>query len=241
MTPVELSVEGAIARLMLARPERHNAIDRAMVEAIADAVDRLARADNLGCVVIAGAGPSFSSGADLKMLGALNAEQARAFMVEATLAFRRLERLPVPVIAQVHGFCLGGGLELALHCDLVIASSDARFGLPEATFGLIPTAGAATRLIAVVGAMRARDLLYTGRRVSGDEAAQMGLAAESVAPADLDARVDERARAIAAQPRAGVAAAKELVARRLAAEQAAGWIAELESFTALLRARGELS
>jgi enoyl-CoA hydratase/carnithine racemase len=236
---VELALRDGVARLTLSRPDRHNAFDEPMVAALAAAVARLEREAALRCVVVAGAGASFSSGADLKMLDRLDAAGARQFMVAATSAFRRLEQLDVPVIAQVQGFCLGGGFELALHCDLIVAAAEAQLGLPEAGIGLIPTAGASARLIASIGAMRARDLLYTVRRVSGAEAARIGLACEAVAPSELAGRVEERARAIVAMPREGIAAAKRLVARRLAAEQAASWIDELEAFSALLRARGK--
>jgi enoyl-CoA hydratase/carnithine racemase len=236
---VELALDGGVARLTLSRPDRHNAFDEAMVAALTDAVARLEGDGALRCVVLSGAGPSFSSGADLKMLDRLDAAGARDFMVAATSAFRRLERLEVPVLAEVHGFCLGGGFELALHCDLIVAAADAQLGLPEAGIGLIPTAGASARLIACVGAMRARELLYTARRLSGEEAARIGLACDAVPRAELQARADERARAIAGMPREGIAAAKRLVARRLEAEHAASWIAELEAFGALLKARGK--
>jgi enoyl-CoA hydratase/carnithine racemase len=234
---LDVSVDGGVARLVLNRPERHNAFDDALKNAFAAGVDELATRGDLRVVVVAGAGRSFSSGADLKMLGALAPAAARSFMIEATLAFRRLERLPVPVIAAVHGYCLGGGFELALHCDFIIAADDAQFGLPEAGIGLIPTAGAAERLLATVGAMRARELLFSGRRLGADEAARAGLVADLVPRAELMARVDERARALAAAPPEGIAALKALVVRRLERDHAAGWISELEAFESLLRAR----
>jgi enoyl-CoA hydratase/carnithine racemase len=237
VSDVRFELDGAIARVTLDRPERHNAFDASLVEAFAGALGEVETRD-LRCVVIAGAGRSFSSGGDLEMLSGLDARAARQFMIDATLAFRRLERLRAPVIAEVHGHCLGGGLELALHCDFVIASDDATFGLPEAQLGLTPTAGAAERLMAIVGTMRARELLYTGRRLTADEAVRAGLVADVVPRASLQQVVMERARAIAAAPPEGIAALKALTARRLAHDQTAAWIAELETFEALLRARG---
>jgi enoyl-CoA hydratase len=237
MSAVGLSVEGGIARLTLDRPERHNAFDAALKDAFAGAVDEIARRNDVRCVLLAGTGPSFCSGADLKMLGELDAARARAFMIEATLAFRRLEKVPAPVIGVIHGFCLGGGFELALHCDLLLASDDAVFGLPEAGLGLITTAGCAARLLATVGAMRARDLLLTARRLSAPEAEQMGLVAQVAARDRLEVVAAERAKAIAALPTAGVAAMKALVARSLEPALAAGWIAEVETFESLVRAR----
>ncbi len=231
------SFEEGVARLVLNRPERHNAFDGGLKDAFVAAVDGLTTRAELRCVVIAGAGRSFSSGADLKMLGALEPAAARTFMIEATLAFRRLEKLPVPVIAEVHGYCLGGGFELALHCDFIVAADDASFGLPEAGIGLVPTAGAAERLLGIVGAMRTRELLFTGRRVTAEAAARMGLVADVVPAVELAAAVKERARALVAAPKEGIAALKSLVGRRLEREQAAGWIGELEAFEAILRAR----
>jgi enoyl-CoA hydratase/carnithine racemase len=237
MTAVATEFDGPIARVTLDRPERHNAFDEALVESFTATMGDL-EARDLRCVVIGGSGRSFSSGGDVDLLARLDARAARMFMVDATIAFRRLERLRAPVIAEVHGHCLGGGLELALHCDFVIASDDATFGLPEAQLGLTPTAGAAERLMAVVGTMRAREMLYTGRRLTADEAARAGLVADVVPRERLEQVVMDRARAIAAAPPEGIAALKALTARRLAHDHSAAWIAELETFEALLRARG---
>ncbi len=237
MTPVALAFDRGVARVTLRRPERHNAFDEAQKDAFAAAVVEIERRRDVRCVVIAGDGPSFCSGADLKMIAAFDAAAARRFMIEATLAFRRLERLPAPVIAEVHGYCLGGGFELALHCDLVVAADDAVFGLPEAGHGLITTAGAVARLTATVGAMRARDLLLTGRRVGAEEAARIGLCAEAAPRAQLADAVERRARSIGAAPPEGIAALKSLLRRHLEADQAAAWIAEVEAFESLLRAR----
>lgn len=236
---VALTVDGGVATVELRRPDRHNAFDGATKDAFARAVDTLARTPpaELRCVVVRGAGASFSSGADLHMLRSLDADGARRFMVEATLAFRALGRLPVPVIAAVRGHCLGGGLELALHCDVIVAADDASFGLPEVPLGLVTTAGSVERLAAAVGTTRARDLLLTGRRLPAVEAERIGLVAQVVAAAALDEAVGVRARTIVGQPREGIAAMKALLARRVEAAESASWIAELEAFEALLRAR----
>jgi enoyl-CoA hydratase/carnithine racemase len=236
---VTLEVDGAVAILGLARPDRHNAFDRAQVDELGAAAAELeARGAALRAVIVHGAGRSFSSGADLKVLETVDADGARRFMMDATAAFRRLACLPVPVIAEVRGYCLGGGFELLLHTDLAIASEDAQLGLPEAPLGLTTTAGSVARLIDAVGSRRARELLLSGRRVGAAEALALGLVAEVVAADRLEATTRARAQAFAAMPAEGLAATKRLLSRELDARADASYLAEVEAFEALLRARG---
>ncbi|MEZ4293449.1 MAG: enoyl-CoA hydratase/isomerase family protein [Polyangiaceae bacterium] len=228
-------VSDGIARIELCRPDRHNAIDLALGEALARAAVEVESAgSDVRCVVLSGAGRSFCSGADLRMLREMDSAGARRFMLEAAWTFRRFERLPVPVIAAAKGYCLGGGFELLLHCDLVIASTDAAFGFPEVPLGLLTTTGAVDRLARAIGAPRARDMLLTGRRVSGAEAAAMGLVARLAEPGELDAATDALAKQLAAQPPESLAAMKGVLARRHGVESAGSWIDEVESFEGLL-------
>jgi enoyl-CoA hydratase/carnithine racemase len=228
----ELAFTDGIAILTLARPERHNAFDRAMKDALAQRVLEIERTPPRA-VVIAGRGRSFSSGADLEMFEALDADEASRFMFDATSSFRRLARLPLPVVAAVSGYCLGGGFELALHCDAIIASDDAVFGFPEVSIGLVTTSGSVARLIDAVGVPRARDVLLFGRRMRAAEALSAGLVREvALASELLDAAVGAARRAASAPP-AAIAAMKELVS----AHAADSFIAELEAFVRLVRAR----
>jgi enoyl-CoA hydratase/carnithine racemase len=146
--------------------------------------------------------------------------------------------LPVPVVAAVTGFCMGGGVELALHCDLVIAASDATFALPEAQLGLITTAGSITRLSEIVGHAAARDMVLTGRRISGRQAHAMGLVARVVEPGELDGAIATACQAFSEQPRAGLAAAKQIFRELGAASHAHGWTRETEAFCDLMESRG---
>lgn len=231
---VRLELSAGVATITLDRPERHNAFTWAMKDAFADAVERIAgRADEVRCVVVRGAGKSFCSGADRAALGELDRGRARRFMMEATAAFRALQALPVPIIVVVHGYCMGGGFELALHGDIVLAAGDAVFALPETSLGVVTTAGSIGRLSATVGQATARDLVLTGRRMSGRQAHSMGLVARVVAAGELEATLGELTTAISAVPSGGLAAAKRVFHELHAAELAHSWCAEAEAFTQL--------
>ncbi|MEQ9324690.1 MAG: aldehyde dehydrogenase family protein, partial [Polyangiaceae bacterium] len=234
---VRLEVTDGVATLTLNRPERHNAFTSTMKDAFADAVDRIAARDDgvdaVRCVVVRGAGKSFCSGADRDALGELDRRGARRFMTEATTAFRALQALPVPVIMAVHGYCMGGGFELALHGDIVVATSDAVLALPETSLGVVTTAGSIGRLCATVGLATARDLILTGRRISGQQAHAMGLVSRVVDAAELDDALAELTTSIGAAPPGGIAAAKRVFRELHAADQAQSWCAETEAFTEL--------
>jgi enoyl-CoA hydratase/carnithine racemase len=235
---VELSFERGVARMALARAPRHNAFDGTLKDAFAAAVRAIvARGAEVRGVLLSGRGPSFSAGADLKALRGSTAEEAYRFMVEAAGACRRLEQLPVPVVAAAHGHCLGGGLEILLHCDIVIAAESAVFGFPEVSLGLVTTAGSVSRLKARIGAARARWMLLTGRRISAHDALSWGLVAQVVPDDELETRAQEIAESIARMPAHGFAAMKSLVLRCDAAENSASFLAELEAFTTLVDLR----
>ena len=235
--PLHLRVEGGVGWITLSRPQRHNAVNAALKDALLEATERLEDlGEALRCVVIEGAGPSFCSGADLAGLGQLRPHEARQFMIEATWAFRALERLPVPVIAKVRGYCLGGGLELLLHCDEVYADEGATFGLPEASLGLITTAGAVSRLVADLGRARARELLLSSRRFSADEAHRLGLINHLCPASTLDEAVEARVAHHLKQPPGGLAAVKALI-REGSRQGSEAWISEVERFEGLMRAK----
>lgn len=188
---------GPVRHLFLNRPEKRNAFNGELVVAVGDALAAAADDPAVRCVVVRGEGPMFSSGMDLSALGAVAEapEHLRAFRRQCIEAFDRAEEMPKPTIALIHGACIGGAMELALACDLRVAAADAVMGLPETRIGLIPDVGGSSRLPAIVGLGRAKELIMTGRFIDGATAESIGLV-NRVAPADgledaLQGLVDE--------------------------------------------------
>jgi enoyl-CoA hydratase len=169
-----LEHQDGIALLTLNRPEKRNALSRALTEELHAALGELEARDDVRVLLVTGAGgKAFASGADIAELKERTREDA--FQGINSRLFTRLENFPAPTIAAIEGVCLGGGCELALACDLRVAARDAKLGQPEAGLGIVAGAGATYRLARLVGLGRARELLFTGRIVSGEEAARLGL------------------------------------------------------------------
>jgi enoyl-CoA hydratase len=183
-TTIALQRDGAVATVRIDRPKALNALDAETLRALARAVRDVRRDPAVRAVVVTGTGPkAFCAGADIAAMAAMSAEEGHAYSQLGHEVFGRLEALDVPVVAAVNGAALGGGLELALACDFVVAADNARLGLPETTLGLIPGFGGTQRLALRVGLARARDLIYLGRVVQAEEALRMGLV-DRVVPAD---------------------------------------------------------
>jgi enoyl-CoA hydratase len=210
-------------RLTLNRPDKLNAISAELREALQSAIVSAAADPAVRVIVIAGAGRSFCAGYDLSEAAPPDAWSWREILatdVEATLA---IWGCPKPVIAQVHGYALAGGLELAMACDLIIAAEDARLGEPEIRFGSAPV----TLLMPyVVGQKKTRELLFTGDLVDGVEAARIGLVNRAVPAADLEAEVDALAEKLARVPEDVMAPTKLMLNRAM---EAAGFLAAVES------------
>jgi enoyl-CoA hydratase/carnithine racemase len=168
---------GAVRHLVLNRPDKRNAFNGELVAEVGDAL-RAAAADTAShCVVIRGAGPMFSSGMDLASLGELaeNPDNLRAFRKTIIDAWNVAEEMAKPTICVIHGACIGGAMELALACDLRVMAKDAVIGMPETRIGLIPDVGGSSRLPQVVGLGRAKELVMTGKMITGEEAERIGL------------------------------------------------------------------
>jgi len=210
---VRVAVDGAVATVMLDRAEKLNALTAGMLEALEVACAALDRDEAVRAVIVASSSTNaFCAGADILEWGSLGAlGMWQRWIRDGQRAFDRLARLRQPTIAAIGGIAYGGGLELALACDLRIASDDARFAFPEVTIGAVPGWAGSQRLPRVIGAGRAKQLILSGQPIDAATAAAWGLVSEIV-PADrLQPRALELARRIAENAPTAVQAAKQLV------------------------------
>jgi len=202
-----------LCRLTLNRPEALNALSPSMFVELRAHIDDLAgRFDEIGAVILCGAGRSFSAGNDLKAIQAGDTAPSKHFQAETIDA---LEALPQPVIGAIQGHCYTGSLELALGCDILIAAESARFADTHGKWGMSPIWGMSQRLPRRVGAQRAKEMMFSGRVVSGREAAEIGLALECVADDELLDRAEVMARGFLANAWFTLRADKLLVNRGL--------------------------
>jgi 2-(1,2-epoxy-1,2-dihydrophenyl)acetyl-CoA isomerase len=209
---VRLSVEDGVAELVLDRPDKMNAMNVAMVGALIECLDA-AETAGARALLVRGEGRAFCSGRDLSEADPLHedGEAILGDLVNPLMA--RMSGLAMPTIAAVHGACLGTGLGLALACDIAYAADDARIGSPFARIGAVLDSGAHAAFVSRVGPHRALELVYTGRLLSGREAAEWGLVNRSVAGADLVRRTREMARTVAQGPTAAFLESKRIVRR----------------------------
>jgi enoyl-CoA hydratase/carnithine racemase len=197
MSIVVTEDRGSVRHVILNRPEKRNAMSQQLLRALADALREAAADSAVHCVVLRGEGRVFSAGVDLGELAESAGQPGhlRTFRKVFLDCANLCEEMAKPVVCQIHRTCVGGALEVALGCDLRIASSDAQFALPEVRFGLIPDVGGSTRLPAVVGLGRAKELIMTARSIDAAEAERIGLVNRVVAPEELEqatqALVDE--------------------------------------------------
>lgn len=205
---VRLDVDGAVATIRLDRPPA-NAISRQVSDELRDAVLEAGERDDVRAVVVWGGPKIFAAGADIKDMVGWGPEEVRPVVSALGDALVVLEEVPKVTIAAIEGYCLGGGCELALACDFRFAAQDAELGQPEIALGIIPGAGGTQRLPRLVGHARARELVYSGRRVGADEALRIGLV-DAVTPSNGAHQVAaEVAGRYARGPTRALAAAKE--------------------------------
>jgi enoyl-CoA hydratase/carnithine racemase len=233
--PVLISVSGGVAVLTLNRPERMNAVSRALAVELFDALETLDADPSARVIVIIGAGDrSFCAGADLKERATMPEDEVRRFLHSLGGMLGRIEEMGTPVIAAINGFALGGGLELALACDLRIASRTAVLGLTEVRLAIIPGGGGTQRLPRVVGLARAKEMILTGRRVSAEEAEQIGLTFETCEPNELLDRAIAIGKEIAKGGPLAIAQAKFAVHFGMQTDLKTGLAIERKAYEALL-------
>ncbi|WP_136253364.1 enoyl-CoA hydratase-related protein [Onishia niordana] len=210
--PVHLVIESGIARLTLNRPKALNALNSALFTELASILDDLEGQADLRAVLITGEGEkAFVAGADIAEMRDKTPDEAHAFARQALTTIKRLERLPVPVVALVNGFCLGGGCELALACDWAVASDNAVFGQPEVLLGVIPGFGGTQRLPRRIGPAMALDLITTGRKIDAHEALRIGLVNQVMSQTELEQYAETLAKQLKVNGTKAVRSAKQAV------------------------------
>jgi enoyl-CoA hydratase len=220
--------DGRVGICVLNRPERRNALSAALLEELVAGLDELDADPGIRAIVIRAEGSAFAAGADVDELAGMTGAE---FLTSRRAAlWDALQLRPTPTVAAVQGWALGGGCELALACDIVIAADDARFGLPETGLGIIPGAGGTQRLVRAVGRSVALDVILAGRRLTGEEAVAAGLAARCVPADQLLPTALATAREIAAKAPIAQRLAREAVARALDMPLAAGLELERRAF-----------
>ena len=203
--------ETGIAQITMNHPASLNALSGQTVEELARAIDELEKDDAVRVVVMTGAGKAFVAGADIAYMSKLTAEEARVFSLDTDAVYEKIRTSKKIYIAAVNGFALGGGCELALACDLCLASEYAKFGLPEVGLGILPGGGGTQRLPLRVGAQRAKELILTGDHIRADEAREIGLALKVYAAEELLPGAYDLARRILKNSPLAVKYAKECI------------------------------
>jgi len=232
MSAVITKVEGSVGIATLNRPEALNALNTELLNELADALEAWDRGTDVRCMIVTGSERAFAAGADIKEM----APRSFSDMVRENLfgaQFDRIARIKKPIIAAVAGHALGGGCELALACDFIIAAETAKFGQPEITLGVMPGLGGSQRLTRIVGKSKAMDLCLTGRVMGAAEAEASGLAARVVPAEFLMEEAMKAAQKIAAQSSPAAQMVKDVVNRALETSLAEGLHYERRAFHAM--------
>ncbi len=209
---IKLELDGPIAVLTIDRPKALNALNRQVLTEFSDAIGQVAANKTTRALIVTGGGEkAFVAGADIAEMAGLSQAESTAFAELGHRVLDSLEGLPIPVIAAVNGFALGGGTELALACDFIYASEKAKFGQPEVVLGVIPGFGGTQRLTRIVGRARAKEIIFTGEMIDAAKAKEIGLALEVLPAAELMAHCKKVAGNIVKRGPLAVAQAKRVI------------------------------
>lgn len=230
MSFVNFEQKGAVAILTIDRPEALNALNSQVLSDLDEAITKVEAADDVHAVILTGAGRSFVAGADIGEMKGFSARDGKKFGVHGGGVFLRLENLSKPVIAAVNGFALGGGCELAMSCDIRLASEKAKFGQPEVGLGITPGFGGTQRLPRIVGISKAMELILTAKVIGAAEAKEIGLVSQVYAPDELMDKAMELANAICANAPIAVAESKRCIRMGMQTDIATGSAFEAEAF-----------
>jgi enoyl-CoA hydratase/carnithine racemase len=225
---IDVDTADAVATVTITNVDKRNVMTASMWRSLPEVLDRLAADPEVRVVILRGAGDTFCAGADLSDLGRLGGTGDGSL---ATVVEERLAAFPKPTIAQLTGFCVGGGCQLAVACDLRFAAADTRMGIPVARLGIVYPATTTRRLVALIGPAAAKYLLFSAELIDANHAARIGLVDEVIAPAELADRVRAFAFVVAARSRLSVTASKDIVAMASAGaiddERVARWQREV--------------
>jgi enoyl-CoA hydratase len=212
------------------RPEALNALNTQVITDLSAVLDDVQKDDNIYVMIITGEGRSFVAGADIAEMRDLGAYPAKVFLSHGSKTFLKLENLKKPTIAAINGFCLGGGCELAMACDIRVASEKAKFGQPEVGLGIMPGFGGTQRLPRIVGVSKAMELILTGKTIGAAEAEKIGLVSAVYAPEDLMPKAMEMANAICANAQIAVCESKKCIRMGMQTDIHTGSAFEAEAF-----------
>ncbi|MCX5829062.1 MAG: enoyl-CoA hydratase/isomerase family protein [Deltaproteobacteria bacterium] len=232
MKKVILEKKDRAATLFINRADAFNALDLETVLEMEDAVHMVEHDREIKVLLVRGKGKNFCTGADLKYFLTIqrDAVALESFISQINRTFNSMENLRVPVIAVVHGYCLAGGFELLQACDLAISSTDAVIGDQHANYGLMPGAGGTQRLPRIIGRQRAKELLYTGRWLSGKEAQEYGLVIKALPPDELEREVEHIVARIVEKSSDGLACMKKVLNQGMEMSMQDGISLEVRTF-----------
>lgn len=230
MAYVTLEQKGSIGIITMNHPETLNALNGETLMDLSAVLDEVEANDEILVAVITGAGRAFVAGADISQMATMSAYEAKQFGALGNQVFLKVEHLTKPTIAAINGFALGGGCELAMSCDIRIASEKAKFGQPEVGLGITPGFGGTQRLPRIVGVSNAMELILTARTIKADEAKEIGLVSKVYAPEELMDKAIEMANLIASQAQIAVRESKAAIRRGMQADIYTGAAYENETF-----------
>ena len=202
-----------VGKIIINRPESLNALNSSVLIALNEVLAQIEEDEDLRVIIITGSGRSFVAGADIKEMQAFDSLEARKYAELGLRTMQRIEDLPIPVIASVNGFALGGGCELSLACEIRYASEKAKFGQPEVSLGITPGFGGTQRLSRLVGLAQAKELIYTGKVIDANEALRIGLVNKVFSSENLEEETMKLAQDIAKQSTTAVKYAKVSINR----------------------------
>ncbi|ORU92084.1 MAG: enoyl-CoA hydratase [Cycloclasticus sp. symbiont of Poecilosclerida sp. N] len=228
---IEAPAEG-VALIRLNRPRQYNALNSTLLTELGSALDQFEQDDAIRAVIITGSEKAFAAGADIAEMVGISGEEMLA-MVEASTGWRALSTFSKPTVCAVSGMALGGGFELALQCDILLASTGAKFALPEINLGVIPGAGGTQRVARIIGKSLAMEMVMNGRSMLAEEALQRGIVSRVIEPGKIEAETIELAKQLAGRAPLAVRAGKACVNKAINTTLEEGLKLERETFIPL--------